>query len=127
MNTISMSGFEIIIDFEKPIYSRPDGTFVATVNGYPYHVTENTPAAWAEVSAYLLLHPEALIPEPVPPEPTAEELAAREVAEARSYLASTDWIIAKIGEAQMMGQQIDGLLEKYASELAQRQEARLKA
>jgi len=96
--------------------------YVEGIGGFIHIYPENE--EYAEVQAYLLDHPEALIPEPVPPPPSAEELAAREVAEAKAYLASTDWIIAKIGEAQMMGQPIDGLLEKYAGELAQRQEAR---
>lgn len=77
-----------------------------------------------EVESYLLDHPEALISEPVPPPPTEEELARQRISEARAYLASTDWIIAKIGEAQMLGKPIDGLLEKYAGEMGKRVEAR---
>lgn len=59
----------------EPIYSRPDGTYVIEHNGYPYHVIESDPL-FAEVTAYLLDHPEALIHEPVPPPPTEEQLAS---------------------------------------------------
>ena len=108
---------------KEPIYSRPDGTYVIEHNGYPYHVIESDPL-FAEVQAYLLDHPEALVPEPVPPPPTGEELAARRVAEARTYLASTDWVIAKLGEAQMLGGDIATLVEKYQDVLDARVEAR---
>jgi len=79
------------------VNNRPDGTFVIQHNGMPYHVIESDPL-FAEVEAYLLDHPEALIPEPVPPEPTQEELDAGEVQTLTAYLASTDWYAIRFAE-----------------------------
>lgn len=59
----------------NPIYSRPDGSYVAMVNGLPYHIIDGDPLK-AEVESYLANHPEALILEPTPPEPTKAELKA---------------------------------------------------
>ena len=58
----------------------------------------------------------------------AEELAAeqaRKVAEAKAYLAKTDWIISKVGEAAMLGEGAEALKTKYAVEIAAREEARV--
>lgn len=87
-----------MIDFTQPIYSRSNGTYVATINGYPYHVTENTPEAWVKLQAYLAKHPKAPIPEPVPPEPTQEELDRREEQSLLAYLANTDWYAVRLAE-----------------------------
>ena len=105
------------------VNNRLDGTFVIQYNGMPYHVIESDPL-FAEVEAYLKGHPEALISEPVPPAPTQEELDAREIQTLTSYLASTDWIIAKIGEVQMKGGDITALVGKYSNELQARGDAR---
>lgn len=78
-----------MIDYTAPIYSRPDGTYVATVNGYPYHIIDGDPLK-DEVESYLAKHPEALIPEPVPPEPSAEELERIRVAGIQAQLDALD-------------------------------------
>ena len=109
----------------KQAYKRKDGTYV--VDGYhvcPKSIDPHGKYDIAEVEAYITAHPEALIPEPLPPEPSAAELAARKVSEAKAYLASTDWIIAKIGEAQFMGGEVAAMVEKYAGDMAKRAEAR---
>ena len=45
-------------------------------------------------------------------------------AKAQSYLDSTDWIVVKINEAQVLGQDIQPMLDKYATELTKREECR---
>ena len=50
-------------------YRRPDGSFVAEINGLPYHVTASEPALYAMA----LQHGMSAPFEPVPPTPTAEE------------------------------------------------------
>lgn len=44
--------------------------------------------------------------------------------EAKAYLASTDYIVTKIAEAQALGEDTAPLLSKYSAELQQRKEAR---
>ena len=46
------------------------------------------------------------------------------VAEAKAYLESTDWIVVKINEAQVQGQDVTVLLNQYSKELAERQVSR---
>ena len=62
------------------------------------------------------------------PEFTEAELAQQvinaKVQEAKAYLASTDYIVTKIAEAQALGKDTTLLLSKYAVELQQRKEAR---
>ena len=79
---------------------------------------------YEEIEAYLKDHPEALIPEPEPPKPTKEQLAEIDKQKALSYLQQTDWIVAKVGEAQMLGKDIAPMLDKYKAELAKREESR---
>ncbi|RDL44701.1 hypothetical protein DN730_09980 [Marinomonas piezotolerans] len=63
---------------------------------------------------------------------TADDLAAEQLArekelqikDARALLSSTDWVITKIGEARITGADDTALIEKYASVLAEREEAR---
>lgn len=57
------------------ILSRPDGSYVITKNGMPYHVTPDMPE-FAEIDAYAKTHPGEVQPEPVvpTPEPTPEEV-----------------------------------------------------
>ena len=50
-------------------FRRLDGSFVATVNGMPYHVTADEPTLYAMA----LQHGMSAPFEPVPPTPTAEE------------------------------------------------------
>ena len=53
-------------------FRRLDGSFVAMVNGLPYHVTAEEPALYAMA----LQHGMSAPFEPVPPTPTAEEALA---------------------------------------------------
>jgi hypothetical protein len=64
-------------------YRRPDGSFVATINGLPYHVIESDPLfAEAQIAG-------ADAPfEPVPPAPTAEEILAAERAQMNPFAAA---------------------------------------
>jgi len=113
-----------MICFDKGIFTS-DQFKKVFLNGNWCNINEaEYPEVWAEVEAYLKGRPEALIPEPVPPAPTQEELDAREIQTLTSYLASTDWIIAKIGEGQMKGGDITALVGKYSNELQARGDAR---
>ena len=58
------------------------------------------------------------------PPKTEEQIIAEKVIEAKAYLASTDYIVTKIAEAQALGEDTTLLLNKYAVELQQRKEAR---
>ena len=55
---------------------------------------------------------------------TEEQIIAEKVIEAKAYLASTDYVVTKIAEAQALGEDTTSLLSKYAVELQQRKEAR---
>lgn len=54
----------------------------------------------------------------------ASIVTALKIAEAKAYLASTDYIVTKIAEAQALGEDTTLLLSQYAVELQQRKEAR---
>lgn len=60
--------------------------------------------------------------------PTQEELdkeaTEQKIQEAKAYLASTDYVVTKIAEAQALSEDTTLLLSKYAVELQQRKEAR---
>ena len=58
------------------------------------------------------------------PPKTEEQIIAEKVIEARAYLASTDYIVTKIAEAQALGEDTAPLLSYYATEVQQRKEAR---
>ena len=58
------------------------------------------------------------------PPKTEEQIIAEQVAEAKSYLAETDWVVIKINEAQVLGEAIQDLLVKYKEILDKRQECR---
>jgi hypothetical protein len=75
---------------------KSDAYYHRYENGYWHAITDADKIA--EVEAYLLDHPEALIPEPVPPEPTQEELDRREEQSLLAYLASTDWYAVRYAE-----------------------------
>ena len=68
---------------------------------------------------------DALLPKPV--EPTAEQLAERakqnQIAEAKAFLASTDWVVVKIAE-ETDAEEIAALREKYASVITERKAKR---
>lgn len=53
-----------------------------------------------------------------------EFLAEQEKIDAENYLSETDWIIAKISESQLQGEDITALLEKYSAEITKRAECR---
>lgn len=48
----------------------------------------------------------------------------QEQEEALAYLNSTDWIVAKIGELQIQGEDTSELITKYSDVLAKREECR---
>lgn len=56
-------------------HRRPDGSFVATVNGWPYHIVEGDPLYWEQAQAEAAELGEALPfePVPVPPAPTLDD------------------------------------------------------
>jgi DNA-binding ferritin-like protein len=62
------------------------------------------------------------------PEPTQEELIQQEIAELKSQLDATDWIVVKISETAETGtdEEVAELKEKYSDELEKRKEYRLK-
>lgn len=64
-----------MIDFNQPVYSRPDGTYVVIYNGNPYHVLQSDPF-YAEVQAYLAENTDAVQPEPIPvfPQPSQKQI-----------------------------------------------------
>lgn len=66
-------------------YRRLDGSFVAEINGLPYHVTAEEPALYAMALQHGLSAPF----EPVPPTPTPEETleAWRSTAEVSRFQA----------------------------------------
>lgn len=63
---------------------------------------------------------------------TAEDLASeaikakqeQDIAEAKQYLAETDWIVTKIAEAEIEGLDTTGLKAKYVNELSERKAKR---
>ena len=102
----------IDVEIEHPAYGWIPYTF-NTLNEDTSFDTEIR--AWLEtatVQAY------------VPPTKTEAQIIADKVAEYKDYLASTDYIVTKIAEAQALGEDTTLLLSKYAVELQQRKEAR---
>lgn len=59
------------------------------------------------------------------PIPTEAELKERATQEALQYLASTDWVVTKINEAQVLGESVAELLSKYDEVLQKRKDARI--
>lgn len=57
---------------------------------------------------------------------TEEELKALEIAQDKQYLADTDYIVTKIGEASLLGQDISELLARYSADLERRELARIR-
>lgn len=57
---------------------------------------------------------------------TDEEMKASEIEQDKAFLASTDWIIAKIGEASFTGQDTKPLIDQYAEQLQSREIARIR-
>jgi len=81
---------------EHIIFTRPDGSYVITKNGLPYHVPgdkEEFIGLHAQITAFAAEHPEAVQPEPRPQPPTAEELFLRLRAIRDAKLSATDHLI----------------------------------
>lgn len=55
------------------------------------------------------------------PQPTIQDQIDQE----KAYLSSTDWIVTKISDYQIRGNDISPLLVKYESELTERENARV--
>lgn len=56
---------------------------------------------------------------------TQADLDTQAVAEAKAYLAETDWVIVKINEASIQGQDTTPLLTQYADVLIKRKDKRV--
>lgn len=57
---------------------------------------------------------------------TEQEMKDSEIAQDKQFLADTDWIVAKMGEASFTGQDVAPLLEQYADQLTERENARVR-
>jgi len=61
----------------KPIYSRPDNTFIIIYDEHPFLLNEADPhkpeGLWDEVMAFIVENPDSVQPEPPPPEPEPVE------------------------------------------------------
>lgn len=66
-----------------PILTRPDGSFVITVNGNPYHVPKEQEGEfaplWQAVAGFVKENPGQATPEPVPPSPDPVALRLSEI------------------------------------------------
>lgn len=60
------------------------------------------------------------------PKLTDDQMKESEIAQDKSFLAGTDWIVAKIGEASMLGADTKPIVEQYAVQLEQREQARIR-
>lgn len=58
------------------------------------------------------------------PPKTEEQIIAEKVIEAKAYLATTDYIVTKIAEAQALNKDVASLLTIYEDQLLKREEAR---
>lgn len=61
---------------------------------------------------------------PTPQEELARLANEQKVQEAKNYLVSTDWVVTKLNEYNLLGIDITPFLEKYSVELAKREECR---
>ena len=57
---------------------------------------------------------------------TEEQMKQSEIAQDKQYLADTDWVVAKIGEASLLGQDTSPLIEQYKTQLDAREIARIR-
>jgi len=55
---------------------------------------------------------------------TDDEINTQSIDTSKSYLAETDWVVVKINESSIQGEDITDLLTKYADVLTARIEAR---
>lgn len=70
-----------------PILIRPDGSYVITHNGNPYHVPPEISEfaeLWAEVDAFAKANPAQVMLEPGPPEPTLTEARTSKLSDIKS-------------------------------------------
>jgi len=79
------------------IIKRPDGSYVITHNGLPYHVPNEggwvdgtEPVQWADVNAYALANPDMVEMEQPPAPPSPAELAEMRRAEIQVELDAID-------------------------------------
>ena len=83
-----------MFDPTQPIYSRPDGSFVITYRGMPYHLTledEYKPEGlWETVMGHIESNPDSVQPEPQPEPPTEDELREQRIAEIKWELVQID-------------------------------------
>ena len=83
-----------MFDRTQKIYKRPDGTFVITYNGLPFHATPEDLRApkglWEQVLRYATENPESVLPESVPLPPTQEQLNAIRHAQIISEMDAID-------------------------------------
>lgn len=57
---------------------------------------------------------------------TEEEMRQAEIEPDKKYLADTDWIISKISEASLTGQDTEPLLIQYDAQIKEREMARVR-
>ena len=57
---------------------------------------------------------------------TDEQMKQSEIAQDKQYLADTDWIVAKIGEASLLGRDTGQLIEQYKTQLDTREISRIR-
>ena len=57
---------------------------------------------------------------------TDEQMKQSEIDQDKRYLADTDWIVAKIGEASLLGQDTSPLIEQYKTQLDTREISRIR-
>lgn len=57
---------------------------------------------------------------------TDEQMKQSEIAQDKQYLADTDWVVAKIGEASLLGQDTSPLIEQYKTQLDAREISRIR-
>lgn len=60
----------------------------------------------------------------IPYTPSQAEQDRQLVLAAKNYLDSTDWVVTKIAEAQVLNEDLPSLIEKYVDILAERKSAR---
>lgn len=60
------------------------------------------------------------------PSMTEEQMKESEIAQDKLFLSNTDWIVAKIGEASMLGSDTKPMIDQYAEQLEQREQARIR-
>jgi hypothetical protein len=104
---------------QHPIIKRPDGSYVITKGGMPYHAPnqDRWAALWAEVHAYALAHPGVVEVELPPPPPTEAELRTRREAEFNvAITARLDAFAAKKKYVSISAAQLAALSSEYTSD-----------